>query len=47
VLSFFLDEDQSDQTAKVAWNQGLDAISSLEIGRNGLDDEEQLRWAAE
>jgi predicted nuclease of predicted toxin-antitoxin system len=47
VLSFFLDEDQSDETAKLARSQGLDAISSHEIGRNSIDDEEQLRWAAE
>lgn len=33
--------------ARIARGRGLDVISSHEIGRNGLEDEEQLRWAAE
>jgi predicted nuclease of predicted toxin-antitoxin system len=46
-MRFFLDEDLSDQVARLARSAGVDAISSHEIGRNGLPDEVQLRWAAQ
>ena len=44
---FFLDEDLSPRIATIAREQGLDVLSTHESGRNGLDDEEQLRFAAQ
>jgi hypothetical protein len=46
-VRFYLDEDISDQVAKIARAQGLDILSSHECGRNGLPDEAQLRLAAD
>ena len=44
---FLLDENLSDEVARIARAQGLDIISSHECGRDGLADEEQLRLASE
>jgi hypothetical protein len=44
---FFLDENLSDEVARIARAQGLDVLSSHECGRDGMVDDEQLRLAAE
>src|SRR5262249_431398 len=36
----------SDKVAAIARNAEIDVVSSHEIGRNSLRDEDQLRWAA-
>src|SRR5581483_379286 len=46
-MRFYLDEDLSDQVARAARAQGLDVVSSHELGRDGWSDDEQLRQAAE
>lgn len=46
-MRFCLDEDLSPRIADIARNLGLDVLSSHEVGRNGLSDDEQLRLAAE
>lgn len=45
-MRFYLDENLSQQVARIARNLGLDVVSSHEVGRNPLPDEEQLRLAA-
>lgn len=45
-MRFFLDENLPPRMAELARDEGVDAISSHENGRNGLRDVEQLRWAA-
>lgn len=45
-MRFYLDEDLSYEVARIARNLGLDVVSSHEVGRNRLPDEEQLRLAA-
>ncbi|HXC26158.1 MAG TPA: DUF5615 family PIN-like protein [Gemmatimonadaceae bacterium] len=42
-----LDEDISPAVGQVARNLGLDAISVYDVGRDGLDDGTQLRYAAD
>ncbi|MCA9792460.1 MAG: DUF5615 family PIN-like protein [Candidatus Eremiobacteraeota bacterium] len=37
----------SPRIATIAREQPLDVLSTHESGRNGLDDEEQLRFAAQ
>lgn len=46
-MRFCLDEDLSNRVARLARGLGIDVISSHEVGRDGLSDEEQLRLAAE
>ncbi len=46
-MRFYLDEDLSSEIAKIARARGLDVVSCHELGRNGLSDERQLRFAAE
>ena len=46
-MRFYLDEDLSDEVARIARAQQVDVISSHECGRDGLPDETQLRLAAE
>jgi len=46
-VRFYLDEDLSDEVARIARAQGLDVISSHECGRDGSSDDAQLRFAAE
>lgn len=46
-MRFFLDEDLSDEVARIARNLGLDVCSVHEVGRRGLDDDEQFIYAAE
>jgi predicted nuclease of predicted toxin-antitoxin system len=43
---FLLDEDLSFRIAETARGLALDMVSVHEIGRRGLPDDEQLRWAA-
>lgn len=43
---FLLDEDISPQVGQVARNLGLDVVSIYDVGRDGLDDEAQLQYAA-
>ena len=44
-MRFFLDEDLSDQVARIARAASIDVVSSHEVGRNRLTDEEQLHLA--
>ena len=44
-MRFFLDEDLSDEVARIARNLGLDAHSVHELGRRGLSDAEQFDYA--
>jgi predicted nuclease of predicted toxin-antitoxin system len=46
-VRFCLDEDLSDEVARIARAHGLDVISSHECGRDGLSDDAQLRLAAD
>lgn len=46
-MRFLLDEDLSPKVAEVARGLGLDVISVHEIGRRGLPDDDQLRFACE
>jgi predicted nuclease of predicted toxin-antitoxin system len=46
-VRFYLDENLSSTIAEIGRGLGLDVVSSEELGRNGLSDEEQLRLAAE
>jgi predicted nuclease of predicted toxin-antitoxin system len=43
---FLLDEDLSPRVAQTGHGLGLDIVSVHEVGRAGLGDDEQLRWAA-
>ncbi len=43
---FLLDEDLRPSVAIVARGIGLDVVSVHELGRLGVSDEDQLRWAA-
>ena len=45
-VRFLLDEDLPPQVAVIARSIGLDVVSVHHIGRNGLSDEDQLRFAA-
>ncbi len=45
-MRFYLDENLSSRIAEIARGLGLDVVSSHELGRNKLSDEEQLRLAA-
>jgi len=45
-VKYFLDEDISPKIAERLRAARVDAVSSHECGRNGLDDAEQLRLAA-
>lgn len=44
-LKYFIDEFASQLIAIAARRVGVDAISSHETGRDGLNDDEQLLWA--
>ena len=46
-MRFLLDEDLSPKVAEVGRGLGLDVISVHEIGRRGLPDEDQLRFACQ
>ena len=46
-MRFYLDENLSSTIAEIGRGLGLDIVSSEELGRNGLSDEDQLRFAAE
>jgi len=45
-LKYYLDENQSPVVARMLRTAGFDAVSSHEIGMNGREDYEQLRYAA-
>jgi len=45
-LRFLLDEDLPPRAAEIARGLGLDVISVHEVGRLGLADREQLRFAS-
>jgi predicted nuclease of predicted toxin-antitoxin system len=45
-MRFLLDEDLPPKVALIARSLGLDVVSVQEIGRTGLSDEAQLRFAA-
>ena len=45
-MRYYLDEDLSPRIAVLLRAVGLDALSSHECGRNGLDDRTQLGLAA-
>jgi hypothetical protein len=45
-VRYLIDEDLPPTKAEVLRAHGIDAISTHEIGRNGLSDPEQLRFAA-
>lgn len=44
-LRFLLDEDLPTTAARISREPGLDAISIHEINREGISDDEQLRFA--
>jgi predicted nuclease of predicted toxin-antitoxin system len=46
-VKFYLDENLSQKVAEICRRAGLDVVSSHEVGRNHLPDEEQLQLAAE
>ena len=46
-MRYFLDEDLSDEVARIARNLGLDVCSVHEVNREGLDDSEQFDHAIE
>jgi predicted nuclease of predicted toxin-antitoxin system len=45
-LKFLLDEDLPPRAAEIARGLGLDVISVHEVGRRGLADHDQLRFAS-
>lgn len=45
-LRFLLDEDLPPDVAVICQGQGLDVLTVHALGRTGLSDEEQLRFAA-
>jgi predicted nuclease of predicted toxin-antitoxin system len=45
-MRFLLDEDVNPAVAEIGAGLGLEVLSIHEIGRRGLSDEEQLRFAA-
>jgi predicted nuclease of predicted toxin-antitoxin system len=45
-IRFYLDENITQAVAELGRARGLDITSSVEIGRNGSDDESQLAYAA-
>lgn len=45
-MRFLLDEDVHPRAASIARGRRLDVTSVHELGRTGLEDEEQLRFAA-
>ena len=45
-MKFLLDEDLPPKAAEIARGLGLDAIGVHEIGRRGLADRDQLRFAS-
>lgn len=46
-MRFLLDEDVHPEAARIARGRDVDVVSVHEIERTGLDDESQLRYAAE
>lgn len=46
-LRFLLDEDLRPRAAEVARGLGLDVLSVHELGRRGIADRDQLRFASE
>jgi predicted nuclease of predicted toxin-antitoxin system len=46
-MRYFLDEDLSDEVARIARNLGLDVCSVHEVNRDALDDPEQFDYATE
>jgi uncharacterized protein with PIN domain len=46
-VKFYLDENLSQKVAEICRQAGLDVVSSHEVGRNRLTDDEQLPLAAE
>jgi predicted nuclease of predicted toxin-antitoxin system len=45
-LTFLMDEDLPPKAAEVARGLGLDVISVHELGRQGISDRDQLRFAS-
>ena len=45
-VRFYLDENLSQQIAVIARSLGVDVTSAQELGRLGIDDEDQLAFAA-
>ena len=45
-MRYYLDENQSPASARLARADGVDVLSSHEAGMNGRSDEDQLRFAA-
>lgn len=46
-MRFLLDEDLPPRAAEIARGLGLDVISVHELGRQGISDRDQLRFASE
>ena len=46
-MRFLLDEDLPPRVAEIARGLGLDVISVHELGRQGISDRDQLRFASE
>ena len=46
-MKYFIDEHGSTLIAIAARSAGLDALSSHEIGRDGLTDRDQMTWAGQ
>lgn len=46
VLKFLLDEDLPPRAAEISRSLGCDAVSVHDLGRRGITDDEQLRFAA-
>lgn len=46
-MKLYLDEDMSSRVAQALRERGHNAVSSHEVGNDGLSDQEQLRYATE
>lgn len=45
-IRFFMDEDVYGAVAPALRREGIDAVSTPEVGRGGESDESQLDWAS-
>ncbi|HEX4963132.1 MAG TPA: DUF5615 family PIN-like protein [Thermoanaerobaculia bacterium] len=45
-MRFLLDEDVNPTIAEIGYRLGLDVVSIHSLGRQGISDEEQLRFSA-
>jgi predicted nuclease of predicted toxin-antitoxin system len=46
-MKLYLDENMSSRVAQALRDRGHDAVSSHEVGNDGLSDEEQFQYATE